>query len=74
MPDTFGANKDDDRAAASKSSKNDSKEKPPEGDDASHYLVLADGRHIGFQVGDTPYAPFPAEYDGVAVISVHNAR
>lgn len=49
-------------------------EKAPEGDQASHYLVLADGRHVGYQVGDDPYAPFPAEYDGVAVRSVHNAR
>jgi N-acetyl-anhydromuramyl-L-alanine amidase AmpD len=49
-------------------------EKPPEGDAASHYLVLADGRHVGYQVDTEPYAPFPTEYDGVAVISVHNAR
>lgn len=49
-------------------------EKPPTGDAASHYLVLADGRVIGHQVGDEAYAPFPTEYDGSAVVQVRNAR
>jgi hypothetical protein len=50
------------------------KEAPPKGDKASHYLVLADGQVIGFSVGDDPNAPFPSEYDGVAVVQVRNAR
>lgn len=61
----------------SKDDKKDEKKAPPKGDKASHYLVLADGRHIGYQVDDNPDgpgAPFPTEYDGVSVISVHNAR
>lgn len=57
-----------------KDSKSQRKEKAPTGDAASHYLVLADGRVIGHQVGDDPYAPFPTEYDGSTVVQVRNAR
>lgn len=42
--------------------------------DASHYLVLADGRHVPHQVGDNPYATFPSEYDGVRVTGAVSAH
>lgn len=61
----------EDEAQDNKSQK---QEKPPQGDQASHYLVLADGRVIGHSVGDDANAPFPTEYDGTAVVQVRNAR
>jgi hypothetical protein len=64
---------DQDTKAENKGNK---KEKDPHtdgvnADKASHFLVLSDGTHVPYQVGDSPYEPFPAEYDGLRVISVH---
>lgn len=36
-------------------------------DEASHYLVLADGTHVPFSVGNDPYQVMPTEYDGMRV-------
>jgi hypothetical protein len=62
------------KAKSKKAKPADDKEKPPTGDKASHYLVLADGQTVGFSVGDDPTTPFPSEHDGVAVVQVRNAR
>jgi hypothetical protein len=45
-------------------------EEAPE-DAFSHYLVLSDGTHVRYDVGNDPYAPFPSEWNGKRVASVH---
>lgn len=47
-------------------------ETPPE-DRFSHYLTLADGTTVKFNIGDDPNGPFPAEINGVPVIGARNA-
>ena len=39
----------------------------------SHYLTLANGQTVRYDVGDKPYDPFPQEWEGVPVTSVRNA-
>jgi len=50
------------------------KEKELTHDEASHYLVLADGRHIPYNVGNEPYQVMPTEYDGMRVDRVVSAH
>ena len=44
-------------------------------DSFSHYLRLADGRTVRFNVGDKPNDPFPTTFgeDKVRVVEVHSA-
>jgi hypothetical protein len=56
---------------ADKETKEETKEAPE--DAFSHYLELVDGRRVRHDVGNKPYAPFPADFNGVPVVRVHNA-
>jgi hypothetical protein len=49
-------------------------EKPTDPKDRfSHYLTLADGSNVRFNIGDDPNGPFPSEINGVPVIGARNA-
>lgn len=39
----------------------------------SHYLTLADGKTVRFNVGDKPNDPLPTSFGGVPVASVNHA-
>lgn len=53
---------------------NEDKDKEAPEDAFSHYLRLADGRTVRYDVGDSPQGtPFPAVWNGVEVVGISHA-